>query len=431
MEYKKLGRFTIDRPVAKGGMGEVILSVDDSGMPIALKTILDTYQYNERFREMFIREAEITFCLDHPNIVKAYRFEKLGNRLVMAMEYLDGISLRDVLKRLYERKLHMPVPIALAIMEKALAGLDYAHKKKDDFGNSLGIIHRDLNPSNVFVTLDGEVKILDFGISKATQKDVHQLSPKAEIKGKISYLSPEQIRGGALDCRTDVFTAAVVLWEMLAARPLFLRPTDAEAMEAIANSERLPIRTLRPDVPEAMAQVLEAALNCDPKKRISSAAEFAARLRESVKGVCLPGIGEEEVSAFARSLFGKIENREDPLFRSAYAWLMTLTPGHEKLGLSQLRDLAESHPSMPYVQMNFARALVMIGDRQEGLRRMRKLARVDSLEAEIQSILEWLGVRRRPVLQRLNRRHPINHTLGWIRHRVMGPTRYQQEFLAA
>ena len=431
MEYKKLGRFTIDRPVAKGGMGEVVLSVDDSGMPIALKTILDTYQYNERFREMFIREAEITFCLDHPNIVKAYRFEKLGNRLVMAMEYLDGISLRDVLKRLYERKLHMPVPIALAIMEKALAGLEYAHRKQDDFGNDLGIIHRDLNPSNVFVTLDGEVKILDFGISKATQMDVHQLSPKAEIKGKISYLSPEQIRGANLDCRTDVFTAGVVLWEMLAARPLFLRPTDAEAMEAIVSGERLPIRSLRPDVPEEMAAAIEAALETDPKKRTPTAAEFAKQLLDSVKGIYLPGIGEEEVSAFARSLFGKIENRDDPLFRSAYAWLMTLTPGHEKLGLLQLQELSESHPSMPYIQMNYARALLMIGDRQEGLRRMRKLARVDSLESEIQAILEWLGVRRRPIIQKLNRRHPINHTLGWIRHRVLGPTRYQLEFMAA
>lgn len=412
-------------------MGEVILSVDDSGMPIALKTILEAYQDNEKFREMFIREAEITFCLDHPNIVRAYRFERLGNRLVMALEFLDGVALKDTLRKLYDRKLMMPVSIALAILEKVLLGLDYAHKKRDEFDRPLGIIHRDLNPSNVFVTYTGEVKILDFGISKATQKDVHQLSPKHELKGKISYLSPEQIRGESIDHRADLFAAGVVLWEMLAARPLFLRPSDSEAMQAISQGEYLELSSLRSDVAPQVEAVIRRALHLDQKKRYSSGKEMLDDLKRATRGHYMPGVGEEEISAFVRSLFGRVENANDPFFKSAYAWLLTQTPGQESRGLQMLEELALMHPSMPYVQMNHARALVMVGDRQEGLRKMRRLARVDSLEESIQEFLEWLGIRRSPMIVSLRRSHPINHTLGWIRHRILGPTPYQREFLAA
>jgi serine/threonine-protein kinase len=431
VEYKKLGRFTIEHSVAKGGMGEVIRSVDDGGMPIALKTILDCYQDNERFRNMFVREAEITFTLDHPNIVKAYRFSKIGNRLVLAMEYLDGVTVREILRRLHDRKLQMPVPIALAIMERVLLGLEYAHTKKDENAKDLGIIHRDLNPSNVFVTFKGEVKILDFGISKATMKEVHQLSPKSELKGKISYLSPEQIKGRAVDARTDIFTAGVALWEMLAARPLYLRATDGEAMAAICDGEYQSLRDIRSDVPFALEAVIREALTLDSKKRISSAQEFSVKLIESVRGFYLPGVSEEEISAFSKSLFGKVENPEDPLFASAFAWLITMTPGHQRTGLEQLENLAARNPSVPYVQMNYARAQLLCGDRNKGLRLMRRLARVDSLEQDVQKVLEWLGVRRRPMIESLSRGHPLNRSLGWVRHKILGPTPYQKQFLAA
>ncbi len=431
LEYKKLGRFTIDRPVAKGGMGEVILSTDDRGLPIALKTILESYQQSEKFRDMFIREAEITFCLDHPNIVRAYRFEKLGNRLVMALEWLDGVNLREVLKKLYERKLQMPVPVAIAIMQRVLAGLHYSHTKLDDFGNPLGIIHRDLNPSNVFVTYTGEVKILDFGISKATMKEVHQLSPRQELKGKISYLAPEQIKGKHVDHRCDLFTAGVVLWEMLAARPLYVRPTDQDAMAAILNGEYLSLQGLRADVAPALESVIRMALETDPRKRPKDAQKFSEMLNQVARSAMIPGVGEEEISAFVRSLFAKVENREDLFFKSAYSWLLTLTPGQEEKGLESLKALAVQNPTIPYVQLNYARALLTKGDRQEGLRLMRKLARVDSLEQDVQNILEWLGVRRKPVFTALKRSHPANRTVGWIRHKILGPTTYQQEFLAA
>lgn len=431
MEYRKLGRFHIENTLARGGMGEIVRSVDDSGRPIALKTILDTYREDERFQELFIREAEITFQLKHPNIVRAYRFDKVGNRLVLALEYLDGVNLKDVLRKIYDKSLQMPLMIALGVAERVMEGLHYAHNKKDEFGRPLGIIHRDMNPSNIFVTFSGEVKILDFGISKATQLEVHNLTPKNEIRGKVCYLAPEQIRSKAFDHRADVFSLGIVLWECLAGRPLFVRSTDSEVMESIVDGEYKSIRKFRPDVPEEVDQVLRKALAVNPQDRFKDCLEFKAALRAAGKKQTMPGVGEFEISVFVRSLLGKNANKDDPQFMSGFAFLMTQSHGNEKRGLEISETLARRYPTRPDIQLNHARALLLKGDRVEGLRLMRRLARVDSLEGQVQQILEWVGVRRPPVIPNLSRSNPLNFALGVIRHKILGPTPYQQQFLAA
>lgn len=431
MEYRKLGRFHIQRSVAKGGMGEIVRSVDDAGRPIALKTILDTYQADKKFRELFIREAEITFQLDHPNIVRAYRFDEVGRRLILALEYLEGVNLKEVLRAVYERQLRIPLSVATQILRFTLRGLHYAHQKKDRFGRSLGIVHRDLNPSNIFITYSGEVKILDFGISKATQVEVHQLTPKNELRGKVCYLSPEQINSKPVDRRTDIFSLGIVLWEVLAGKPLFLRDTDAEVMEAILHGEYEPLSRYRDDLPAEIEVIIKKALHPDPKKRFQDCKEFEEALVAATYRACMAAAGEEEISVFIRSLFNRVENREDPHFLSGYAWLMVQMPGQEKKGLELAERMAKAHPSRPFIQLNYARAMLLVGNKSEGLRLLRKLARVDSLEEQIQEMLVWLGVRRKPVIPVLSRSNPINYGLGWIRHRILGPTPYQEQFLAA
>lgn len=431
MEYKKLGRFHIQKSLAKGGMGEVVRSVDDAGRPIALKTILDDFKDDKKFQDLFIREADITFQLRHPNIVRAFQFEKVGERLVLALEYLDGVNLKDILRQVYDKKLNIPVCVVSEIMDRVLTGLHYAHTKCDASHKSLGILHRDLNPSNVFVTYSGEVKILDFGISKATSLDVHQLTPKNELRGKICYLSPEQIAQKDMDCRSDVFSVGIVLWEALAGRPLYVRKTDAEVMEAIVQGEYLSLKEFRPDVPGVVEEVIRKALEVDPKKRFQSAEEFRLSLKQAVKAVVLPGVGEEEISVFTRSIFKKVPKEASPEFHSGFAFLMTQTRGREAQGLERAGELAHQHPTRPTVQLNYARAQLAAGDRLEGLRLMRRLARVDSMEKDVQQVLEWLGVRRAPVIKSLSRSNPVNYVLGKIRHQIMGPTPYQQEFLAA
>lgn len=431
MEYRKLGRFNIENSVARGGMGEIRKSVDDSGRPIALKTILDEHLEDPKYRELFIREAEITFELDHPNIIKAYRFDQLGNQLVLALEFLDGVNLKEVLKDIHKRNLAMPLPIAVAIMSRVLQGLDYAHKKRDRFGRSLGIIHRDLNPSNVYLTYAGEVKILDFGISKATEKDVHQLTPNGELRGKMCYLSPEQIRDDRLDHRSDVFACGILLWEMLAGRPLYLRDTDAEAMEAITQGQYRSLRSIRPELPVVLDDLIRRALSVSKKSRFQSCAEMNAEMNRILKSHIVPSIGEEEIGIFVRALMNRHVNESDPHFLAGYAWLMTQIPGREEEGLTLLRRLAHENPQRPFVLLSYARAELTSGDRSVGLRMMRLLARSDSMSEEAQAMLEWLGVRRKPVLPFLKRSNPANFVLGKIRHRVFGPTPYQEAFLAA
>lgn len=431
MQYRKLGRFHLDQPVAQGGMGEIVRSVDDLGRTIALKKILAEFQGNDKFRELFIREGEITFQLDHPNIVKAYRFENIGNQLVLALEYLEGVNLREVLRSIYERRRKIPFIIVLTIMQRVLRGLDYAHKKRDERKRPLGIIHRDLNPSNIFVTFTGEVKILDFGISKATQKEIHQLTPKGELRGKMCYLAPEQINGKPLDRRADIFSCGIVMWELLTGEPLFLREQDEQVMAAIIGGEYRSASIWREDIPEEVEAVLRRALSTDPAKRFKDCAEFESAIDAASRKICMPGIGEEEISVFIRALFNQGADQKDSTFMSGFAWLLTQVRGKENEGVEIARRVAEENPTKPYVQLNLARCLLAAGHKTEGLRLMRRLARVDSLETASQEILEWLGVRRRPVVPFLTRANPVNYTLGVLRHRILGPTPYQMEFLAA
>ena len=431
MEYRKLGKFRLDRSVAKGGMGEILKSTDEAGRVIALKSILEDFSTDPKFRDLFIREAEITFQLDHPNIIKAYRFDEWGKRLVLAMEYLDGVNLKDVLRKLYENKLRMPLSVACSIMHYTLKGLQYAHEKRDRLGRKLGIIHRDLNPSNIFLTYQGDIKILDFGISKATQIDFHQLTPKNELRGKVSYLAPEQIRDLELDHRVDIFSLGIVLWEILAGRPLFMKDTDAEVMELILGGKYPTLKKFRPDLPEAVDAVIKRALQVDPAKRFSSAKEFERALSAACARSFMPGVDINDVSVFVRSLFQSGPMPDNSDFQSTYSWLMTQMPGLESKGLLANQDLAKKFPTRPLIQLNYAKALLLRGDRSEGIRRLRRLARADLVQTQVQKILEDMGVRRKPVITFLKRSNPLNHGLGWIRHQILGKTPYQDQFLAA
>lgn len=431
MEYRKLGRFHIEGLVSQGGMGEIVRSVDDSGRPVALKTILREFERNTKFRELFMREAEITFQLDHPNIVQAYRFETIGNKLVLALEYLDGVNLKELLRKIYDKKLQIPFVLVAAIMRRVLTGLDYAHNKRDSDGNALGIIHRDLNPANIFITYTGEVKILDFGISKAVHKEVHQLTPQGELRGKMCYLSPEQIRGRPLDRRSDIFACGIVMWELLTGRPLFLRETNGEVMDAIAETDYVPARTYRSEIPLALDRAVSKALEQNPKNRYQNCAEFIREIDRALKLSMSPSAAEEEISIFVRTIFKVGMDEADANFMAGYAWLLTQIKSQEQAGVALAKELAVKHPTRPYVQLNVARCLIATGDKLEGMRALKRLLRSESLQDISQEMLEWLGVRRPPVIKFLPRSNPVNHALGRIRHKILGPTPFQNQFMAA
>jgi serine/threonine protein kinase len=431
VEYRKLGSFNVEKTVASGGMGQIFRSVDSAGRKIALKTILKKHQGDEKFRELFIREAEITFVLDHPNIVRAYRFDKVGEKLMLALEYLEGVNLKDILRKVYEEKLVIPMVVIVEIMRRVLRGLDYAHKKKDRFGRPLGIVHRDLNPANVFVTYGGEVKILDFGISKATEKEVHQLTPNGELRGKMCYLAPEQIENEKIDRRADVFACGIVMWELITGHPLFLKDSEAQVLEAIRSGEYTSAQYFRRDLPRDFNRLLQKALKQDLKDRFQDCAEFERELVRVMREHYLPGSGQEDISAFVCALFKRNENPSDPHFLSSHAWLLSQIRGREEQALQLARRIAEEYSTSPAVNLNLAKVLLVTGHKIEGLRLLKKLARVDSIEIKAQEVLEWLGVRRSPVFSFLNRSHPVNRLFGLARHKVLGPTPFQQAFLAA
>ncbi len=431
MEYRKLGKFQLGRTLASGGMGEIIRSEDHYGRTYALKKILKEHQDNPHFRELFKREAEITFALDHPNIVKAHGFDRVGHQLVLALEYLDGVNLRQVLKHVYDAGKQIPVPIAIEICRLVLRGLHYAHSKRDRFGRSLGIVHRDLNPSNIFVTFSGEVKVLDFGISKATEKSVHDLTPKGEMRGKVAYLAPEQIQSPNVDHRVDIFAMGIVLWEMVTAQPLFPRDSTEETFSAILKGEIRPLKDFRESVPDELEWILLKALMVDRRLRFQTAADFERELscfaRKHYPSSCL----QKDLSTFIRVLFKKMPEISEPSFVAGQAWLSVLTHGQERHGLQAILQLAEQYPSDPYIQLTLTRAYLQLGKKLEALRQLRKLSRSEGVENEVQELLEWLGIRRRPILPFLRRSNPLNHALGRVRHRLMGPTNSQQEFMAA
>lgn len=432
MEYRKLGKFQLEKSLAAGGMGEVIKSVDDSGQVFALKKILKEYQDDPQFRELFRREAEITFALDHPNIVRVKGFDRVGHQLVLVLEYLEGVDLRALLSKLFDEKRTMPVVVAIEVIRRVLRGLQYAHSKRDKFGKSLGIIHRDLSPSNIFFTFDGEIKILDFGISKATEKSVHNLTPKGELRGKIAYLAPEQLKDGEIDLRADVFSVGILLWELLATQPLFPRESVSKTFEAILGGHYTSVGSFRQDIPMEVDEILRKALRVNREERFQTAGDFEAALTASLRSHYPANCGSKELSVYVKSLFQpQTFESADSLHLAGYGWLMTQIPGFQKKGFDLVQKIALENPTVPYAQLCYVRALLSVGRRQESMRLLRRLARVDSLEKDVEDLLVWLGVRRSPILAFLPRSNPINHALGKIRHRLLGPTPFQQEFASA
>lgn len=429
VEYRKLGKFQLVESVASVGMGEIFRSVDRAGRVFALKKILKSYQENKHFRDLFVREAEITFSLDHPHIVKAHGFDEVGKQLVLVLEYLEGINLREFLSCLNQDKRKLPVPLALKLAISILDGLDYAHKKRDRLGRNLGIVHRDLNPANIFLTYQGIPKILDFGISKATEKGVHNLTPKGEIRGKLSYLAPEQILHDKVDHRVDVFAAGIVLWELITAVPLFQKTDSESPFEVVLNSQYQSVNSFRNDVRGELDFILQRALSINPEHRFQSAQEFRDALQAYLKTYYFVPPTFRDLSIYIRKIMKPdLFDSNNPEDLSSLALLMVQTPGREARGLDLLQSLQKKFPSRVHVKFSHARALLYLGSKLEGLRLLRSLARSDTFYAEVQETLEWLGVRRPPVVHFLRRSNPINHVLGRIRHRIMGPTPFQSQF---
>lgn len=256
-------------------MAEVFLAkeLDGDGHHVVIKRVLPHLCEDPAFVRMLVHEAHIAARLTHPNIVRTHELGRERGMYFIAMEYVQGEDLSALGKR---AEGPFPPGVALRIACDACAALHHAHEARDNQGAPLGIVHRDVSPENMVITPAGDVKLVDFGVAKATALGGHTLDGRA--KGKHAYMAPEQFLGRAIDHRTDQFSTAVVIWELLAGRRLFRREADWLTMSAVVEEEAPTLRSIRADVPATLDEVLARALAKKPDERYPCCHAFAKEL---------------------------------------------------------------------------------------------------------------------------------------------------------
>src|SRR6185503_9065182 len=274
---EQFGKYSLIRKIGTGGMAEVFLArttvAQGLNKTLVIKKIHGAYARSRPFVAMFVDEAKIALGLNHPNIIQVFDFGAVGDTYFLAMEYVEGMDLLRLLQEAAKARLRLPYGLSAYIVQQMSKGLDYAHRKTDEFGEPLGIVHRDISPQNILLSWDGGVKIVDFGIARA--RDVHE--EQGVIKGKFAYMSPEQARGDLVDCRSDVFAAGIVLFELACARPLF-HGKGKEALEMVKAGTIPRPRDFAPDMPEALERIIQRALAFRRGARFATARDLQHEL---------------------------------------------------------------------------------------------------------------------------------------------------------
>jgi tRNA A-37 threonylcarbamoyl transferase component Bud32 len=273
-----LGPYRLLSKVAQGGMAELFLAdylrEDGFRRRVALKRILPHLATNEEFIRMFVREARLAALLQHPNIVQVFDYGKISNVSFIAMEYIDGKSLGQVISQMKEG---LPVEPAVFIFSEICKGLDYSHTKVDDqSGKALNIVHRDISPQNILISYQGEVKISDFGISKASTDP--NLTQAGVIKGKLMYLAPEQLIGLDVDHRLDLYALGLVAYQTLTGHFAYQFDSEVEAIKNIPTAVIPPLSHRRPGIPEELERIVMKCLDKNVATRYQSAAAIGADL---------------------------------------------------------------------------------------------------------------------------------------------------------
>ncbi len=280
----QFGRYQLLERIAAGGMAEVFLArsfgVEGFEKRLVIKRILPELAQNPRFVGMFVHEAKLSVSMSHPNIVQVFDLGKVGDDHYMAMEYIQGRDLTQVLRVLRRNGERLPIPIAVTIAAAVARGLGYAHARSAPDGRPLHIVHRDVSPHNVMVSYEGDVKLVDFGIARLMGESVKDTGDvRRPGGGKFAYMSPEQASGQALDGRSDIFSLGVVLFEMLAGRRLFADGDPDEKLRAVIACDIPDVRAFNAEVPDALRAVLARALAKDPADRYADASLLEEDLR--------------------------------------------------------------------------------------------------------------------------------------------------------
>jgi len=281
-EVLRLGSYEILRQLARGGMAELFLArtVGPEGFEklVVLKKILPKFAESPKFVRLFLDEARLAAALDHPHIAHVYDLGKLETSYFFTMEYVHGQDLHAVVKRAGRLGKRIPISHAVQLAHAVASALHYAHERRGHDGSLLGIVHRDVSPSNVLIAYDGAIKLVDFGVAKATTSTVKTRT--GTLKGKISYMSPEQAKGSPIDRRSDVFALGTVLWEMVTSQRLFKADNDLATIQKIIHSEAEPPTHLRADCPPELETIILKALAVDATERYQTAEDLQLDLEE-------------------------------------------------------------------------------------------------------------------------------------------------------
>ncbi|MFO0595978.1 MAG: serine/threonine-protein kinase [Myxococcaceae bacterium] len=314
----RFGKYTLIDRIAVGGMAEIFLArqagLEGFEKTIVIKRIRPHLSKQPNFVKMFLNEAKLAAQLNHPNIVQIYDLGKISESYFIAMEYIFGRDMRRIIPKADALGIPFPMVYALKIASSVCEGLYYAHARTDLYGNALNIVHRDVTPENIFVSFDGTVKVLDFGIAKAANQ-IEQ-TRAGEIKGKLSYMSPEQCMGKVLDNRSDIFSLGTVLYEWLTGFKLFTGDSEVAILKSITEGKIYAPSYFKADIPEAVEAILMKALEKDREKRYQTAWEMQYDLDQFLSQYEFTP-SNIHLSNFLKQLFNdELEEEKDRLARA-------------------------------------------------------------------------------------------------------------------
>lgn len=300
------GKYYLIDKVAVGGMAEIFKAktFGEGGFEnlFIIKRIVTHMSDNEQFIQMFLDEARITALLQHSNVVRIYDFGKIQSNYFLAMDFVDGKDVKHILRKMYGLGKQLHIQLAVYIAMEAAKGLDYAHKKTNLQGQPLHIVHRDISPSNILVSYNGEVKVADFGIVKSAV--VNETTSAGTLKGKFEYMSPEQASGIEVDRRSDIFSLGVVMWEMLTGRRAFKTDSEIKTLERVRSVDLDPPSALNPQVSARLDAIIKQALARDPKDRYQDARELQADLLDFLYPAS-PDFIQNSLAHFMAALFSE------------------------------------------------------------------------------------------------------------------------------
>ena len=304
----RFGPYQLLDRVAIGGMAEVFKAkrtgVEGFEKIVALKRILPHLSDNKEFLDMFVDEAKMVAGLAHPSIVQIFDLGRIEKSYYIAMEYVHGHDLRTIMKRAREKGLRMPLDLSLRVVSQVCAALEYAHRKKDERGRPMEIVHRDVSPQNILISFEGEVKLVDFGIAKAATKASN--TERGALRGKLLYMSPEQAWGRAIDRRSDVFSLGIVLYEMVTeTKPFVGAGTEMTILELVRQSVITPAREVNPRVPETLDRVIMKALAREPGERYQDAGQMQRGLERFLRE--RPPVTARDLARFLELIFDRFE----------------------------------------------------------------------------------------------------------------------------